>query len=65
MPQAIQIEIQTEQQGLALLGAQRAAQRTGRELALHRTDGEFVRIKGEPTMREDMVKVGMGSATLA
>jgi hypothetical protein len=27
-------------------------------------NGEFVRIKGEPTMREDMVKVGMGSADL-
>ena len=27
-------------------------------------NGEFIRIKGEPTMREDMVKVGMGSADL-
>src|SRR5579872_4015964 len=38
MPQAIQIEIQSEQQGLTLLCSQRAARRTGRELALHRTE---------------------------
>ena len=38
MPQAIQIETQSEQQGLTLLRAQRVARRTGRELALHRTE---------------------------
>ena len=35
MPQAIQIETQSEQQGLAHLGAQRATGRPRRELALH------------------------------
>src|SRR5579862_3543796 len=38
MPQAIQIETQSEQPSLALLRAQRTARRTGRELALHRTE---------------------------
>ncbi len=38
MPQAIQIETQSEQQRLALLCAQRAARRAGRELAFHRTE---------------------------
>ena len=38
MPQAIQIETQSEQEGLALLRVQRAAGRTGRELAFHRTE---------------------------
>lgn len=38
MPQAIQIETQAEQQSLAPLDAQRAAGRTSREFALHRTE---------------------------
>jgi hypothetical protein len=38
MPQAIEVETQTEQQGLTLLRAQRAAGRTSRELALYRTE---------------------------
>src|SRR5579864_9235838 len=38
MPQAVQIETQSEQQGLTLLRTQRAARRTSRELALHRTE---------------------------
>ena len=38
MPQAIQIETQSEQQGLTFLRAQRAARRTSRELAFHRTE---------------------------
>src|SRR5450759_4619948 len=38
MPQAIQIETQSEQQGLTLLRVQRAARSTGRELAFHRTE---------------------------
>ena len=36
MPQAIQIETQSEQQSLTLLCAQRAAGRSGRKLAFHR-----------------------------
>src|SRR5579883_3179178 len=38
MLQAIQIETQSEQQGLTHLRAQRATGRTSRELALHRTE---------------------------
>ena len=38
MFQAIQIETQSEQQGLTLLHRQRTAWRTGRELALHRRE---------------------------
>src|ERR1700723_2498759 len=38
MPQAVQIETQSEQQGLTLLRAQRATRRTGRELAFYRTE---------------------------
>src|ERR1700675_4023330 len=38
MPQSIQIETQSEQEGLALLRVQRAAGRTSRELAFHRTE---------------------------
>src|ERR1700675_3473131 len=38
MPQAIQIETQSEQQGLTLLRAQRTAGRASGELALHRTE---------------------------
>ena len=38
MPQAIQIETQSEQQGLAHLHAQRAAWCTGGELSLHRRE---------------------------
>jgi hypothetical protein len=38
MLQAIQIETQSEQQGLAFLRGQRTAWRTSRELALHRTE---------------------------
>src|SRR5580704_251290 len=38
MPQAVQIETQSEQQGLTLLRAQRAARRTSREFAFHRTE---------------------------
>ncbi len=38
MPQAVQIETQSEQQGLTLLRAQRATRRAGRELALYRTE---------------------------
>ena len=38
MPQAIQIETQSEQQGLTLLRAQRAARRTSREFAFDRTE---------------------------
>ena len=38
MPQAVEIETQSEQQSLTLLRAQRAARRTGRELAFHRTE---------------------------
>jgi hypothetical protein len=38
MPQAIQIETQSEQQSLTLLRSQRAAWGTGRELALDRTE---------------------------
>src|SRR6202049_434368 len=41
MFQAIQIETQTEQQGLTLLRAQRTARRTSRELALHRREQRF------------------------
>src|SRR5258708_38232272 len=38
MPQAVQIETQSEQQGLTLLRAQRATRRAGRELAFYRTE---------------------------
>src|SRR3984893_11676863 len=38
MPQAIEIETQSEQQSLTLLRAQRAARSAGRELAFHRTE---------------------------
>jgi hypothetical protein len=38
MPQPMQIETQTEQQGLTHLGAQRTTGRASRELALHRTE---------------------------
>jgi hypothetical protein len=41
MFQAIQIETQSEQQGLALLCAQRTAWRTSQELALHRREQRF------------------------
>src|SRR5579863_3390452 len=38
MPQAIEVETQSEQRGLALLCVQRAAGGASRELALHRTE---------------------------
>src|ERR1700682_602774 len=38
MPQAVQIETQSEQQGLTLLRVQRATRRAGRELAFYRTE---------------------------
>src|ERR1700730_6210311 len=38
MPQAVQIETQSEQQSLTLLRVQRAARSAGRELALDRTE---------------------------
>ena len=38
MPQAVQIETQSEQQSLTPLRAQRTARRTGREPALQRTE---------------------------
>ena len=41
MPQAIQIETQSEQQSWTLLRVQRAARRASRELALHRTEKAF------------------------
>jgi hypothetical protein len=37
MPQAIQMETQAEQRGLAYLHAQRTTMRASLELALHRT----------------------------
>src|SRR5579864_8510104 len=38
MPQAVEIETQSEEQSLTLLCAQRTTGRSGRELAFHRTE---------------------------
>ena len=41
MPQAVQVETQPEQQGLAHLHPERAVGRAGRELSLHRREHRF------------------------
>ncbi len=41
MPQAVQVEAQPKQQGLARLHPERVTGRTGREFALHRGEDAF------------------------
>lgn len=58
--------------GFPAIGFKSAMVRAGTYLDLKMTflrgafhvDGEFVRIEGEPKMREDMVRVGMGTADI-
>jgi len=50
MPQAMQIETQSEQQSLTFVRAQRATGRAGRELAFHRTEQALDQGSAQPAL---------------